>query len=105
MLRGDRLKALRENKGYTHQQLAELLDLALPQIWRYEAGKTDPSGDIVARIARVFNVSADYLLGLTDEPTPPGALEDGLSPKERTVLSALRRGQNYEAIKMIVSDN
>ncbi len=105
MLRGDRLKTLREDRGYTHQKLAELLDLGTSQVWRYEAGKTDPSGDILVRLAKVFDVSVDYLLGLVDDPTPTVLSENNLSPKERTVLAALRRGQNYEAIKLIVGDN
>ncbi len=105
MLQGNRLKKLRENGGYTHQQLAEALELALPQIWRYESGKTDPSSDVLARMAQVFNVSVDYLLGLIDEPLPPGASGLDLSGKELAVLGALRRGENYEAIKIITSDN
>lgn len=104
MLHGDRLKTLREDRGYTHHKLAELLDLGASQIWRYETGKTDPSGDILVRIARVFDVSVDYLLGLTDDPGPTGLSESNLSPKERTVVAALRRGQNYEAIKLIIGD-
>jgi transcriptional regulator with XRE-family HTH domain len=104
MLHGDRLKLLRESKGYTHQRLAELLDLSISQIWRYESGKTDPTGDILARIARVFNVSVDYLLGITDEATPPGLIETGLSQKERNVITALRQGDNYQAIKMIIDE-
>jgi transcriptional regulator with XRE-family HTH domain len=105
MLRGERLKALREAKGYTHQQVADLLNLGIAQIWRYEAGKTDPTGDVLTRMAKVFNVSTDCLLGLTDDPAPVGLSESNLSPKERIVVAALRRGQNYEAIKLIVSDN
>jgi transcriptional regulator with XRE-family HTH domain len=105
MLRGDRLKTLRENKGYTHQELADLLNVGSAQIWRYEVGKTAPSADVLARIAQVFDVSVDYLLNLTDEPLPPAVLEGDLSAKERNVVAALRRGENYEAIKLIVGES
>lgn len=101
MLRGDRLKDLRQSKGYTHEELAEILDLSQKQIWRYEAGKTDPSGEIVSRIAEVFNVSSDYLLGVTDDPNPYLRV-DNLSPKERQVLAAMRRGEVVEAIRVLV---
>jgi transcriptional regulator with XRE-family HTH domain len=104
MLRGDRLKTLRESKGYTHQELAELLSVGSAQIWRYEAGKTAPSADVLARVAQVFDVSVDYLLDLTDEPLPPGVSESDLTAKERNVVAALRRGENYEAIKLIVDE-
>lgn len=102
MLRGDRLKVLRESKGYTHEELAELLDLGTTQIWRYENGKTDPSGDILSRIAQVLDVTADYLLGLTDDPHPNLKI-DNLTSQERKVLSAMRHGDYFEAIRVIVN--
>jgi len=105
MLLGDRFKALRESKGYTYQHLAELLGLSTMQIWRYEAGKSDATGDVLSRMARVFDVSVDYLLGLTDVPNPPGLSETVLTEKERDVLAAMRQGQSLEAIKLIVSEN
>lgn len=102
MLRGDRVKYLRNRKGYTHEELAELLAVSVSQIWRYEADKIDPSSDVVARLARLFGVTTDYLVGLSDEPTPPIAGE--LSEKERKIVSALRHGEPMEAIRMIADD-
>lgn len=102
MLRGDRFRILRENKGYTHEELAELLELGTTQIWRYENGKTDPSADILARISQVFEVSADYLLGLTDDPNPNLKI-DNLTSQERKVLAAMRHGDVVEAMKALLS--
>jgi transcriptional regulator with XRE-family HTH domain len=101
MLHGDRLKQLRVQKGFTHQQLAEQLGLGTKQIWRYESGENDPTGDILRRIAQAFNVSVDYLLGLVNEPTP-WLCEGDLTSKEREVLVAWRRGDRMEAIRAIV---
>ena len=101
MLRGDRLKSLREKGGYTHAELAEMLDLGYAQVYRYEAGKTDPSGEILDRIASVFGVSVDYLLGRTDDPTPSVS---NLSSKEKEVVSALRRGDYKALMKAVVGD-
>jgi transcriptional regulator with XRE-family HTH domain len=103
MLRGDRLKLLRTQKGYSHQQLAEKLDLGTKQIWRYESGENDPTGDILGRIARELNTSVDYLLGLTDEPMPWLCASD-LASKEREAIAAWRRGERMVAIKAIVLD-
>ena len=102
-MRGDRLRDLRLHYNYTHEELAEMLNLGVAQIWRYEAGKTDPSGAILSRIASVFNTSTDYLLGLTDDPDPSLKV-DNLTPLEKQVLSAMRRGEYIEAIKVIVSE-
>jgi len=103
MLRSDRLRSLRLKEKYTFEHLAELLELSMRQIARYEAGEADPSSDIVGRIADVFNVSTDYLLGRTDDPTPCSNSES-LTEKERDVLAALRRGEPLEAIRAIVSN-
>jgi transcriptional regulator with XRE-family HTH domain len=103
MFSGERLKSLRELRQYTHAELAALLDVGYAQINRYESGRITPTGDVIARIAAVFNVSTDYLLGLTDDPAPHFRV-DNLSAKERAVLSAMRQGDVVEAIKVIVND-
>lgn len=102
-MRGNRLKQLRLELGYTQESLAEMLEIGNRQIWRYENGETEPDGETVAKIARILNVSADYLLGLTDDPTPSG-MTSQLSAVERAVIAALRRGEKYEAIKTIVEN-
>lgn len=104
MLRGDRLRDLRLNKQYTHQELADLLDINIRQIARYESGETDPSSDVVSRIAVTFNVSTDYLLGFTDDPIPYALQERDLTAKEYSVVMAMRNGGTIEAIKVIVAD-
>ena len=103
MLLGDRLKQLREARQYTHAELAGLLNVGYAQIYRYEANRTVPSADILARMSHVFNVSTDYLLSLTDDPTPHFRV-DNLSAKERAILRAVRDGDALEAIKVIVGD-
>jgi len=101
-MRGDRLKALREARRLTQDDLAQALDISEPQIWRYENGESKPRGDVVIKFATFFGVSADYLLGLSDNP---GINLDGdLSPKERAAIAAWRRGERFEAVKVIVED-
>lgn len=101
-LQGHRLKAMRVQRGYTQEELAELLSLGQRQIPRYENGETDPAADIVARMARALGVSADYLLGLTEEPT--GYLhEEDLSPLERKLITAMRHGLLVEALETLAA--
>jgi len=104
MLRADRIRNLRLEKNYTHQQVADLLDIAVRMIARYEAGEVEPSGDVVSRMADTFGVSTDYLLGRTDDPTPCYQVSE-LTPKEQAVLAALRRGEPLEAIRLIVNSS
>lgn len=102
-MRGDRLKQLRLLHSHSQESLAELLGIGNRQIWRYENGETEPDGQIVAKIAQVFDVSTDYLLGLTDDPNPK-LKESDLQPKERAVIAAWRQGDFREAIRGIVND-
>jgi len=103
MLQSDRLRSLRLQKNYTHEYLAERLDLSMRQIARYEAGEADPASDVVSRMADIFDVSSDYLLGRSDDPTPLTKI-DNLTAKERAILAALRRNHPLAAIKAIVDD-
>jgi transcriptional regulator with XRE-family HTH domain len=104
MFRGDRLRDLRLTKGYTHQELAEMLDVAFTQIYRYETGKHDPSTMALDRMASVFGVSVDYLLGRTDNPMPE-VDSGGLSASEQRAIFAWRQGNFREAIREIVNDD
>lgn len=63
---GERLRELRENKKLTQTQLAEKLGLNQQDISRYETEQIDLSTDLLITFCKFFEVSADYLLGLTD---------------------------------------
>jgi len=103
-MRGDRIRKLREELGWTQDTLAERIELPVLAINRYENNKTVPGVDKMARIAETLGCSVDYLLGLTDNPTPKHLETIELNAKERIALSAWRRGERFEAIKVIVSD-
>ena len=62
----ERLKEIRIEAKMTQQQVAKQLQIKQPSYARYENGKHEPSLQTVAEIARIFDVSCDYLLGLTD---------------------------------------
>lgn len=90
-VRGDRLKQIREVRQLTQQDLADIVGVTGKQIWRYENALNIPSADILLRLVQELQVSADYLLGLTDDPSGHFD-EDELTPNERKLLSAYRRG-------------
>lgn len=60
---GNRLKTLRIKK-LTQQQLADLLGLTKSVISAYENGLRYPAYDVLIKIARIFKVSTDFLLGV-----------------------------------------
>ncbi len=62
----ERLKELREEKGWTQDKLAKMLGYTESCVGKWERGKTEPNLNDLARVAQFFNVTTDYLLGLTD---------------------------------------
>ena len=70
MTLGESLKRFRLNFGLTQKQVAKELGI-FPQTYQtYEGGKKIPAATILIKIAEKFNVSLDYLAGLSDNPRP-----------------------------------
>lgn len=69
--RGDhvRLKELRKKKGISQLRLATELNTSQNTISRYETGEREPGIAELIKIANYFNVSVDYLIGRTENPT------------------------------------
>lgn len=61
---GNRLRTLRLRKHFTQEQLALKLGLTKSVVSAYETGLRLPSYDVLIHIAKIFNISTDYLLGL-----------------------------------------
>jgi transcriptional regulator with XRE-family HTH domain len=66
----DRLVALRREKGLTQQSLSDTTGIHVTQIRRYEAGKAEPTLEILRKLARGLGVPGDSLLFDTDERGP-----------------------------------
>ena len=64
---GNRLKTQRLKENMTQAQLAQKLGLTKSVISAYETGMRMPSYDILIHIARIFNVSTDFLLGVENK--------------------------------------
>ncbi len=67
-LNTERLRTLREQRGWSQRELARLCKFGETQVRKYEAGLVDPSATNLGVIAEVLETSADYLLGRTDSP-------------------------------------
>lgn len=64
---GEKLKSLRIEKKLTQKQIADRIGLAISAVSSYESGSRYPSYDVLVKLARIFHVSTDYLLGMTDK--------------------------------------
>lgn len=97
----NRLKAAREARGWSQRELATACGFGDKQIWRYENGESDPSAEHLTIIAKVLEVSTDYLVGLVDQPHKVWDGEAELTPVERRLVNAVRRGKIVEALKVL----
>ena len=64
-----RIRELRKKKSVTQLRMAMDLGLSQNSISRYETGDLQPDIAELIRIADYFNVSIDYLVGRSDDPT------------------------------------
>ena len=64
-----RLKDLRNSKGLTMMQLAEAIDTTKATISNFENAQRNPSLEMLIKLADYFNVSVDFLIGRTNDPT------------------------------------
>lgn len=62
----DRLLEQRKLYGYTQRDMAKLLNITQPSYIRYENGTSEPPQENLIKIADLFDVSLDYLLGRTN---------------------------------------
>ena len=65
-----RIRDLREDKDLNQTEVAKMLDMSQTGYSKYETGENDIPTPILIKLARFYNTSVDYLLGLTDNPTP-----------------------------------
>lgn len=72
MIFGNRLKALREARGLSRKAFAEAMGVSYSTVSKYENGERFPDLDLLRKFAVYFDVSADYLIGLTPIPSALG---------------------------------
>ncbi len=63
---GERIKGLRKRNGMTQENLAEYLCVSYQAVSKWECGLTNPDLSLITPLTKLFRVSADELLGITD---------------------------------------
>ena len=87
---GERLQEIRKDHGDTQQNLADKLHVSLHAVRCWEQNKSDPNHETLVEICRLYHVSADYLLGLTDEyPLMETANRGKLNDENRLMIRNL----------------
>lgn len=63
----ERLRILRKEHKLTQTDVAKEVDISLKSYCRYESGEREPDASTLARMADFYDITADYLLGRSDE--------------------------------------
>lgn len=66
----NRIKELRLNRNYSQTEIAELLNMEQANYSKYERGVKQLGVKTIIKLCKIYNVSADYLLELSDELKP-----------------------------------
>jgi transcriptional regulator with XRE-family HTH domain len=94
----ERLSIYRKDKGLSQQELAENADISLPQLKRYEAGRSEPTLDVIRRLAIALGVTTDALIFGNTERGPDDDLRlqfealKSFSPEEKEVARSVIEG-------------
>jgi transcriptional regulator with XRE-family HTH domain len=96
---GDRLKILRENKGFSKGQLAELIGIHYSQIGRYERNEASPSSDVLKKLANQLEITSDFLMNGTMEEIANDNIKDKSLINQFNKISKL----NDENKKVVIS--
>ena len=90
MITVERIQSLVERHNMTAAQLLRETKLNPASITQWKKGIAKPSFDAIIKISDYFNVTTDYLLGRTNNLTPPDSTAPYVSPNELTIIDKLR---------------
>jgi transcriptional regulator with XRE-family HTH domain len=74
---GQRLTHARHIAGLSQTELAHAMDTHYKCVWAWERNRNEPGSYTLIRLCRALNVSADYLLGLSDTPRSVDTMREG----------------------------
>ena len=69
----DRIRALREKTGMSARKFAEEMGMKYTTYYGYETGSREPGSDSIVALAKYYNVTTDYILGIEKSPAPAEA--------------------------------
>lgn len=94
---GNRLKHVRTYHGDRQVDLAQKLNVSLSTVKSWEGDNSSPSYELLAAICRMYQTSADYLIGLTDkDPYDEKRCQDRLTARNRKMVQLFEEFMIYK---------
>ena len=93
-----RIKELREAKRLSQQRLAIEVNISQAMISKYELGQAEPDIQMIITLSKFFNVSTDYLLGVSKDKF--NIYPNNLSENEKQLLFDYKRLDDIQKIKV-----
>jgi HTH-type transcriptional regulator, cell division transcriptional repressor len=101
MILGERIKERRKALNLTQAMLTEISGVPQGYISRYESGDSEPLASNVIALAKALQVSADWLLGISDELPIIPQTELDLNAQEKEVLALFRATPKNKKSKIV----
>jgi transcriptional regulator with XRE-family HTH domain len=102
----NRLPLLRQEGGFTQKQLAALLNVQDSAISKYETGRVSLSDDLIHQLCEIFDVSADYILGISNKRERTAITDAdlkmalfGTHEVDDDILSSVREFAEFAAVR------
>lgn len=94
----EHLKHIRKNTELTQKDVADLLHIDRSTYAYYETGKTHPDLDLLCRLAGIFHLTVDEMVGYVP---PHAGLCDGSEPFEQTIVNRFSRLTKEEQLLVL----
>jgi len=101
-LLAERLKRLRNARGYTQTDVGKALNITQQQVAKWEMANSDVSSETLTRLARLLECTSDWLLGLVEAPNEHLTPRD-LTTDEWRLVDLYRRGELAEVIRRLAT--
>lgn len=93
---GDRLKELRLQNGMTQKELGDKIGITKSVVSFYELRERTPSPEVLVKLAAIFHVSSDYLLGIEKgKSIDISGLDSDDEKAVRAIVEQLRKKNQY----------
>lgn len=90
---GKRIKEERMKKNLSQEELGKIFSITQQAVNKWESGKSSPDPEMIRNLTDFFGCTADYLIGRTDDPTPPTTEDDPDSDLQPTPRDRIKTFQ------------